>query len=218
MQQAVRDAGPDDFGENGGIYVSSSNVVLFGQMDSGEEPYWRNLVFDTGSRTISDPYQLIDGGHQPGESYQLCCTAQPWKAAATAALLMPELRELWSHEPFFDYVVRWVGHGAWTQPDTCAPATGTCAGGDNPGAACTFASAPVVCTGEGAACDGSTRWDSDYGVVYGPNGSGACLPDTDASDGTGRFPQLHGSNADQGHYGSAFASALWQRELAPNLP
>lgn len=42
---------------------------------------------------------------------------------------------------------------------------------------------------------------------YQPRGSGAL--DTDPSDGTGRWPALHGAARDAGYYGSAFADAMW---------
>jgi hypothetical protein len=126
---------------------------------------------------------------------------------------MPALIPIWSYDPFFTYVERWVESGAWTQLDPCAPATGVCAGGENEGAPCTSASAPEVCTGDDAHCDLTAKWDSDYGVVYGPDGEGGCIPDEDDSDGTGRFPQLHQTNADDGHYGSALADRLWEAHV-----
>jgi len=76
---------------------------------------------------------------------------------------------------------------------------------------------PEVCTGEEASCDTTGSWDSDYGVTYGPDGAGGCIPDTDPSDGIGRFPLLHGSSTDDGHYGSGFANALWSAYVAPTL-
>jgi len=122
---------------------------------------------------------------------------------------MPELEYVWSHEEFLDYVDRWVSLGAWTQPDPCAPPDGVCRGGDSDGAACTSASEPSVCTGEEAYCDLSVSWDARYRVTYGPDGSGGCIPDSDPADGTGRFPLLHGTSTDSGHYGSAFAEEMW---------
>lgn len=50
---------------------------------------------------------------------------------------------------------------------------------------------------------------SNYGITYGPDGNGSCVKDTDPSDGIGRFPNLHGTNADGGGYGSSFANAVW---------
>lgn len=209
MRTDLSSAGREVFGENGGMYRSPADVVLFGQTDNDEESYWTNLVFDTGSRTIIDPYHHIDGGHRPGGSYQFCCTSLPWKSTATALYMMPALQDVWNHPEFLEYVDRWVSHGAWTQPDPCAPPDGTCSGGDSGGAACTSASEPDVCTGEEAFCDLTVGWDAGYGVTYGPDGSGGCIPDADESDGTGRFPALHGASRDDGHYGSAFANELW---------
>jgi hypothetical protein len=166
-------------------------------------------VFDTGSRTISDPYQFIDGGRRPGDGYQFCCTSMPYKLNATAAYLLPEIGAMWEFDPFFDYVERWVAEGAIAQPDPCAPPRGVCAGGDNAGAACTTASEPEICTGEEAFCDASATWDAEYGVLWGPDGEGGCIADADDSDGTGRFPLLDGTNADSGYYGSAFAEEMW---------
>jgi hypothetical protein len=210
MMADLRDSGREVFGENGGMYHSDpADTVLFGQTPNSVENYWRNLVFDTGSRTIIDPYEMIDGGHRPGGSYQFCCTAKAWKATATALRLMPELLPVFNHDHFLTYVDRWVSFGAHTQPDPCAPPDGVCAGGDAEGAPCTSANEAEVCTGEDASCDLTVNWDANYGVTYGPDGQGGCILDEDPSDGTGRFPQLHGVNADGGHHGSAFADAMW---------
>lgn len=218
MQAAVSGAATNLFGETGGVYWSEdASTVLFGQTWNSEDNYWTNLVFDTGSRTTPDPYGYIDGGHRPGGSYQFCCTAKPWKSTVTALHLMPELQPVWNHALSLDYVQRWVTFGAWTQPDPCAPPRGECAGGDNAGAACTSANEPDVCTGDDGHCDTTVSWDSDYGVTYGPDGSGGCIQDTDPSDGTGRFPLLHGVSTDGGHYGSGFADALWSAYVTPTL-
>jgi hypothetical protein len=216
MQADVSASATQVFGENGGMYhAENADTVLFGQTWNTAERYWTNLVFDTGSRTIPDPYGWIDGGHRPGGSYQFCCTALCWKATATALILMPELRDVWNHELFFDYVYRWVTHGAWTQPDPCAPPTGVCSGGDNAGAPCSTASEPTACTGEDAHCDTTGSWDTEYGVTYGDDGAGGCILDSDPSDGTGRFPHLHGASTDDGHHGSGWANEMWRAYVMP---
>lgn len=216
MQADVSGSATPAFGEGGGMYFSErAGTALFGQTWSSAESYWTNLVFDTGSRTIPDPYGWIDGGHEPGGSYQFCCTAMCWKATAAALILFPELRAVWNHELFLDYVTRWVNFGAWTQPDPCAPPTGRCAGGDNAGAPCTTASAPTVCTGEEAWCDLTVLWDAEYGVTYGDGGQGGCILDADPGDGLGRFPQLHGASRDAGYHGSAFAETMWRAYVSP---
>ena len=76
-------------------------------------------------------------------------------------------------------------------------------------APCTTASEPTACTGEGGYCDASANWDAEYGVLWGPDGAGGCILDSDSSDGSGRFPLLHGSNVDSGYYGSALAEEMW---------
>jgi hypothetical protein len=178
MSALVSTAGRDVFGENGGqIRSASGDEVLFGQLANSEEDYWRNLVFDTGARTIIDPYGFIDGGHEPGGSYQYCCTSMAWKATAAAVRLLPGLEAIWNHPDFFVYVDRWVARGAHAQPDPCAPPTGD--------------------------------WEADYGVTFGPDGQGGCIPDEDPTDGVGRFPERHGASADDGHHGSAFGNAMW---------
>jgi hypothetical protein len=58
-------------------------------------------------------------------------------------------------------------------------------------------------------------YDTNYGVTYGPDGSGGCILDTDPSDGTGRFPPLHGASTDEGHYGSRFAEEMWDTYVRP---
>lgn len=215
MQSFVREAGPTLFAEDGSIYeATNAGRVLYGDGDGAEEPYWRNLVFDTGSRTRLDPYGWIDGGHIPGDSYQFCCLSMPWKATTTALRLMPALRTVWNHEQLFQYVDRWVTQGAWTQPDPCAPPDGRCSGGSRAGTPCTTASAPTACTGTDAYCDTTVNWNAHYGVTYGPDGHGGCIPDNDPSDGIGRFPLLHGSNADSGYWGSSFAEAMWDTHVA----
>jgi hypothetical protein len=52
------------------------------------------------------------------------------------------------------------------------------------------------------------NWDN-YGVTFGPDGNGGCIPDTDPSDGIGRFPQQHGQAPDGGYRYSNFQAAMW---------
>jgi hypothetical protein len=74
-----------------------------------------------------------------------------------------------------------------------------------------------VCTGDGGSCDLTVHFDPDgtlgrenhYGLTYGPDGAGGCILDTDPSDGTGRFPQFHGTEVDGGYRGSDFQTAMW---------
>lgn len=51
----------------------------------------------------------------------------------------------------------------------------------------------------------------EYGVDYGPDGNGGCIKDQDASDGIGRFSDLHGQYGDAGGYGSHYVNQLWDK-------
>jgi len=213
-------------------HYSADLVALFGNLDwsvydgLNEYAYWQLFATGAGSKTRMDPYLYIDGGLEPGGSYQYCCTSQPFKGAVLSLHLMPALQDLWYPEELVDYVDRWVSLGAWTQPDPCAPVDGRCVGGTNPGAVCTQASAATVCTGDGASCDLSVFWDptgtlgreNHYGITYGPDpgNPGECIHDSDPSDGIGRFPALDGVNPDGGHRYSTFGASMWQAYRGPS--
>jgi len=62
-------------------------------------------------------------------------------------------------------------------------------------------------------CAPATNSMNDYGVLFGPDGAGGCIPDLNPSDGIGRFPQLHGQSAKGGFYGSQFSNELWDTYL-----
>lgn len=199
------------FGETGGVYHSSkadngNGKVLWGQTTSTERRYWESFVLDNGSRTDRDPYQEIDGGRLI--DYQICCTTIVWENIVTALELMPSLKPVFNFPNLKTYTDRWMASGFHTQPDSCAPPTGLCAGGSNAGASCTTANASTQCTGVGASCDLASSFNTDYGVTYGSDGNGDCIKDLDSSDGIGRFPQLHGTSAGTGYYGSAFAAEM----------
>lgn len=199
MRQTIAGAPYGTFGEDGILtYGDQAQQVLFGQACS-EQDYWVNQTDQSGGRTCLDPYGYIDGGETPGGSYQFCCNSQTWKGTALALLLMPELRCLWNNEMFVDYVDRWIERGAHAQPDPCAPSDGNLA---------------------------------NLGVTFGPDGDGGCIEDAEPAcsaeelaDGAsgpciGRWPGKHGSSADDGNYGSGYASEMWAsyRATVPTEP
>ena len=177
----------DFFHEDQLLYKGNGDVLYGSSKGYGrnrlEERYWETVFSHvrkgsaTGYKSYRDPYGYIDGGFEPGNGYQFCCTSQPWKGEALTAVLVPEIKEVWNNEDFFAYVDRWVEMGTIAQPDPCAP----------PG----------------------KHW-KDYGVTFGPDGSGGCIQDRDSSDGVGRFPERHGATPDGGERYSRFQDAMWR--------
>ena len=216
MKSYLSSVASSTFGETNGVYFSTladmgNGKVLWGQINDSEKLYWDRLVLEKGSKTIKDPYGEIDGGviRLVGVGgYQYCCTSIVWENIITALELMPSLKPIFNFPNLKVYTDRWMASGYHTQPDSCAPATGLCSGGTNAGAACTTANVTTQCTGTGATCDIASSYPADYKVTYGPDGSGGCIQDLDSSDGIGRFPQLHGTYAGTGYYGSAFAREM----------
>jgi hypothetical protein len=106
-------------------YGDNAGRALFGSHNySSEQVYWNYIRSGGTAREYADPYGYIDGGI-PTDNYQYCCLSQPWKGAALAVDLMPQMKLLWNKPKFFDYVYRWVNVGTWTLPDPCAPIQGT---------------------------------------------------------------------------------------------
>lgn len=126
IKQSIATRGLTNFHENGSVQVGATGQALWGQPGS-EYAYWYNQVTDLGSRTVADPYGYIDGGYQPGGSYDACCNNQPFKGMALALRLMPALQDIWDYPPFLEYVDRTVTFGSYTQPDPCAPHDGNMA-------------------------------------------------------------------------------------------
>jgi hypothetical protein len=56
-----------------------------------------------GSKDCRDPDGLVDGCGD----YRNCCTSKTWVGTALAIRLM-DLQDAWDHDPFFDYVERWM--------------------------------------------------------------------------------------------------------------
>jgi hypothetical protein len=214
MKDAVHNAGDNIFGENDGVkYSEKAGTVLYAEIECSELVYWKKLANElgigpaaSGSKTCKDPYGYIDGGAIPGALYLGCCVSQNWKASSIAVRLIPELRAVWNDEEFHDFSDRYADFGRWTQPDPCAPITGDCNVTKVP---CTSANEKQVCRSD-EHCETKT-FDTDYGVKYGPDKTkpGECIKDTDPSDGIGRLPQAHGTNKNEGGWGSRFANAMW---------
>lgn len=112
------------FSEDTQIYYSKrAGRALYGR-ECTDAAYWKTTLYSSGAADCRDPYGLIDGGgYEIGASYQECCTAKPWKYTALAIRLLG-IQKLWKNDNFLEYVYRWVDHGAWAIPDSCAPYDG----------------------------------------------------------------------------------------------
>lgn len=105
-------------------YSQRAGRTLYGR-ECTDSAYWKTTLYNSGAADCRDPYGLIDGGgHEIGAAYQYCCTAKPWKYTALAIRLLG-IQKIWKNDHFIEYVYRWVDHGAWAVPDSCAPYDGT---------------------------------------------------------------------------------------------
>ncbi len=120
MKKSIASAPTGTFSEDGHTSFGKNAIALFGK-DCGEPGYWQRELKGKGKRDCRDPYGYIDGGgSEIGAAYQTCCTAHAYKGAALAAILLPDGKNIWNHQPFFKYVDRWVNHGVWASPDRCS--------------------------------------------------------------------------------------------------
>ena len=187
IMDAMKNSGTAIFQDDQVLYWSQKanggqGVVLFG-VNYSESRYWELVVTDGGNRIGGDPYGYIDGGHVPGTSYQQCCNSPCYKGAAMALTAMAAMQPVWGHDRLLQYAERWVKHGAWAQPDPCAPKPAGVSNWPNP---------------------------SGYGSTWGPDGNGDCIKDTNPADGTGRFPDQHGLRADTGNRNTNYQDFFWK--------
>ena len=123
MKQTVSTT--DFWNEDKAIVTGKNEVALFGYKPiANESDYWDYIRRDARVDFENPDPSVYNDGAKPPDEYQFCCMSMPWKTAALAVFLMPEMRPIWNSEPFFAYVDRWVSVGTWTQPDPCAPAKG----------------------------------------------------------------------------------------------
>ncbi len=161
MKQTVYDGANEVYHEDLSAYYSpTAKMVLWGQHDQSAAAYWNCICDGSGSKTIRDPYRYIDGGLEPGGSYQYCCNSLTWKGTVLCLHLMPELRDVWNSELIFEYEDRWVHFGTWTQPDPYA----------------------LDCSDRGSLdddpSDGTGRWPARHGINANAGGWGSAFADS----------------------------------------
>ena len=229
-------SGLNVFGENNIATLDTTGLISLASQEiqyCTEESYWRIIhnPDSGGAKTCLDPYRIIDGGEFPLDPYQSTFSTSA-VGGVLSILLLPGGDTVWDKDISVNYLKRWVPDGAWTQPDTCAPAPGLCVGGSANGQACSSAVASYnsvtgavsfPCPG-GGTCSLATNWPHpQYGVTYGSNGAGGCILDTNSLDGIGRFPNIHLVGHGDG-YNSDFADAMWETYISttgvsvPNAP
>ena len=98
------DYGPGDFGEDGHTYTGANGTALFGQdCGGGRGTYFEDGCTGSGARDCRDPAELVHAC----PDYRDCCTSAYWVGQALAARMLGA-EPVWSHDPFFDYVDRWM--------------------------------------------------------------------------------------------------------------
>lgn len=112
LNEPALKAGGTGFGEDGHTYygvtdsanAGQSKVAYFGK--AGSSPYFEAGCTGGGSTDIR-PVALNSDACQ---NYRNCCTSQTWVGTMLAILMMGE-KTTWNHDPFFDYLDRWMDHG-----------------------------------------------------------------------------------------------------------
>jgi len=135
----------NEFGEDGQIYRNPvTGAVIWGEPLRGiddlitpypgattysAQQYWEQLGrCGVGGGNARDPVGIIDGGCDPGQSYQGCCSTASHMAVVIAAYLVPEVVTVLrgAHDEgkkLFDYVERYYDFGIWSDPpDPCSAA------------------------------------------------------------------------------------------------
>jgi hypothetical protein len=161
------------FFETSSFYRGANGKALWGQLSGSEREYWSELANPpaASSKTVRDPYGLIDGGRRPGDDYQ-DNTSKPTQYTGLLLRMLPALRQGWpvNGDVLMEYADRWAGHGALALPDSCAPPTGTYGvdyGSNGRGGCISDKAAPFgrVPGADGANKNGGNR-KSDFGEQF----------------------------------------------------
>lgn len=91
------------FGEDGQTYAATGGKALFGVACGANQTYFQNGCSGSGAKDCRDPAKLVDGC----ADYRNCCTSAYW-VGQMLSTLMVHAKKLWAHDPYFDYVDRWM--------------------------------------------------------------------------------------------------------------
>lgn len=205
MKQVGTDYDDSHFGEDGQTYAGADGKALFGwDCGGGQGSYFENGCSGSGAKDCRDPAGLVDGC----PDYRNCCTSGYWIGQMLSTLILGA-KSVWNHDPYFDYVDRWMtgdvedadGSDAfseemWNTYRNNLPTTNvspTCGAGGSGG------------TGTGGTASGGSAGSptgGGGGATGGSVGTGGSKNATDSSDDDGgcgcRTPA-----------GSSSAHALW---------
>ena len=107
MLRAGSDFDDDTFGEDGHTYYGANSTALFGwDCGGGHGTYLQNGCSGSGAKDCRDPAGQVDAC----PDYRNCCTSSVWVGQMLAALMIGS-KSIWNHDPFFDYVDRWMDGG-----------------------------------------------------------------------------------------------------------
>ncbi|MCA9593774.1 MAG: hypothetical protein KC776_10705 [Myxococcales bacterium] len=179
------------FGEDGQTYAGNSGKALFGwDCGGGQGSYFESGCSGGGAKDCRDPAGMVDGC----PDYRNCCTSGYWVGQMLSTLML-HAETIWNHQPYFDYVDRWMTgdvdgggsassafiEGMWTQYRNDlppgSPASTVCgAGGSGGGAGAS--SGGGAGTGAGGSASGGA---SSGGTSSGGTSNGAA----DSSDDGG---------------------------------
>jgi hypothetical protein len=97
----------DTFGEDGHTYYGANSTALFGwECGGGHGTYLQNGCSGSGAKDCRDPAGMVDAC----PDYRNCCTSSVWVGQMLSALMIGG-KSIWNHNPFFDYVDRWMDGG-----------------------------------------------------------------------------------------------------------
>jgi hypothetical protein len=104
MLRVGADFDADTFGEDGHTYYGTNSTALFGwECGGGHGTYFQNGCSGSGAKDCRDPAGQVDAC----PDYRNCCTSSVWVGQMLAALMIGS-KSIWNHNPFFDYVDRWM--------------------------------------------------------------------------------------------------------------
>jgi hypothetical protein len=101
LAMATEFPGDTKFGEDGQTYQGKGGKALFGK--NADPKYFLAGCSGSGSKDARDPAGLVDAC----PDYRNCCTSTTWVGQTLAAHKLG-LASAWNHQPYFDYVDRWM--------------------------------------------------------------------------------------------------------------